>query len=597
MVSAKKNGLRLAAVVSVGALALAACGGGSSSSGSSASGGGASAGASGGAAAGGNQTGTKGGTINVLTQEEQFLHLDPQRNYTGVDLAFASGYLQRTLTAYKFAPGPEGVTIVPDMATDTGTASNGAKTWAFTLRDGITFEDGSAVGCSDIKYGVSRTFATDVITDGPTYAISMLDIPKAADGTSTYKGPYNTDPTNDVASFDKAVTCSTDNKTITFNLSRPVGDFNYATTLLAFSPVPKAADTGEKYDDKPISTGPYKIQDYTKGQKLTLVRNDKWNPKSDDYRPAYPDQVVVSFALDPAAIDQRIIADSGEDQTAVQTNGMQPENLATVFSGGDPRFKDRSVNGFDVYTRYLAINSQKITDQKQRQAIAVAINRAELLQIAGGDFAGILADGAIKPNLATDYAPSGMWTDMFGQKIPDTGDPEFAKKLIAESGKPMPPITYQYNQTPANDKGAASIKAALEKAGMTVKLAPLEQGQYYGVVLDPTKAEALMLSGWGPDWQNASTVIPELFGANGGFNLSQVKDDAYEAKVQEALAMTDRTAQADAWKALNKEAMSQAWIVPTRFGKQQYIWGSKVGNGYMWDPYGSMPFGVLFVKQ
>jgi len=597
MGSAKKNGLRLAAVVSVGALALAACGGGSSSSGSSSASGGASAGASGSAAAGGNQTGTKGGTINVLTQEDQLLHLDPQRNYTGVDLALISGYLQRTLTAYKFAPGPEGVTIVPDMATDLGTPTNNAKTWAFTLRDGITFEDGTAVTCADVKYGVSRTFATDVITDGPTYAISMLDIPKAEDGSSTYKGPYNTDPTNDVASFDKAVTCSTDNKTITFNLVRPVGDFNYATTLLSFSPVPKASDTGEKYDDRPISTGPYKIGEYTKGQKLTFVRNDKWDPKSDDYRPAYPDQIVVSFALDPAAIDQRIIADAGDDKTAVTLAGMQPENLATVFSGGDPRFTDRSVNAFDVYTRYLAINSQKVTDQKQRQAIAVALNRAELLQIAGGDFAGILADGAIKPNLATDYAPSGMWEDLLGQKIPDTGDPEYAKKLIADSGKPMPTITYQYPQTPTNDKGAASIKASLEKAGMTVKLAPLEPGQYYGVVLDPTKATELMNAGWGPDWQNASTVIPELFGAKGGFNLSQVKDDAYEAKVQEAQAMTDRTAQADAWKALNKEAMQQAWIVPTRFGKQQYIWGSNVGNAYMWDPYGSLPFGVLFVKQ
>ncbi|MDQ1308142.1 MAG: peptide/nickel transport system substrate-binding protein [Actinomycetota bacterium] len=583
MGSAIKNGLRLAAVASAGALLLAACGSSSSSDSSS-------------AAAEGSGEGQPGGTINVLTLEEQFLHVDPQRIYTGVDIAFFNGYTTRTLTAYKMAPGAEGVTIVPDMATDLGTASNDAKTWAFTIRDGVTFEDGTAVGCSDVKYGVSRTFATDVITDGPTYAISLLDIPKAEDGSSVYKGPYVTEG-NDVAAFDKAVTCSDDNKTITFNLNRPAGDFNYTVTLTAFSPVPQAADTGEGYDDAVVSTGPYKISEYTKGQKMVLVRNDKWSKASDDYRPAYPDSIVVNFAIDPAAIDQRLIADAAEDQTVVTFAGMQPENLATVFGAEDPRFTDRSVNGYDPYVRYLAINTEKVPNQKQRQAIAVALNRAELITIAGGDFAGDIGDGVIKPNLATDYAPSGMWTDMFGAAVPDAGDPELAKKLIAESGEPMVDLTYQFPISPTNEKAAASIKGSLEKAGMKVTLEGIETGQYYGVVLDPAQEKEIVSAGWGPDWQNASTVIPELFGANGGFTLSRVNDPAYEAEVQAALAMTDRAAQAEAWKALNKQAMEQAWVVPTRFGKIQYLWGSKVGNGYLWDAYGSFAFGDLFVKS
>jgi peptide/nickel transport system substrate-binding protein len=586
MGSAIKNGLRIAAIASASALVLAACGGGSSSTEDSAA-------ASGSAAATGE--GTKGGTVNVLMQDEQFLHVDPQRIYTGVDLAFFNGYTTRTLTAYKFAEGADGVTIVPDMATDLGTPSADAKSWSFTIRDGVTFEDGAAVGCSDVKYGVSRTFATDVITDGPTYAISLLDIPKAEDGSSVYKGPYVTEG-NDVAAFDKAITCSDDNKTITFNLNRPAGDFNYTVTLTAFSPVPQAADTGEKYDDAIVSTGPYKISEYTKGQKMVLVRNEAWDPASDDYRPAYPDQVVVNFALDPAAIDQRLIADAGEDQTSVTMDGLQPENLATVFSG-DPRFVDRSVDAFDPYVRYIAINSEKVPNQKHRQAIAVAFNRAEAITIAGGDFAGTEGDGVIKPNLATDYAESGMWVDMFGQPIPATGDPELAKKLIAESGEPMPELTYQFPISPAAEKAAASIKASLEAAGMTVNIEGIEAGQYYGVVLDPAQQKEIAFGGWGPDWQNASTVIPELFGANGGFNLSRVNDPAYEAEVQAALGTIDRAQQADLWKELNRKAMEQAWIVPTRFGKVQYLWGSKVGDAYLWDAYGSMPFGDLYVKQ
>ena len=117
--------------------------------------------------------------------------------------------------------------------------------------------------------------------------------PEDKDGNSVYKGPYVTKG-NDTAAFDKAVVC--DGNKITFNLAKPVGDFNFTVTLTAFAPVPKAADTGEKYDDKPVSNGPYKIQEYTKGSQLVLVRNENWDPATDDYRPAYPDKIVSSSA-------------------------------------------------------------------------------------------------------------------------------------------------------------------------------------------------------------------------------------------------------------------------------------------------------------
>ena len=87
-----------------------------------------------------------------------------------------------------------------------------------------------------------------------------------------------------------------------------------------------------------------------------------------------------------------------------------------------------------------------------------------------------------------------------------------------------------------------------------------------------------MWASWGPDWSNASTVIPELFTPNGGFDLSQVDDKAFNEKTAQAKASTDRQAQAELWKELNKEAMEQVWVVPTRFGRDQRLAGSKVGS-------------------
>ncbi|MGN6330281.1 MAG: ABC transporter substrate-binding protein [Motilibacteraceae bacterium] len=489
---------------------------------------------------------------------------------------------------------------MPDLATDTGTASDGGRTWTFTIRDGATWEDGTAVTCADVKYGVSRTFAQDVITDGPTYAISMLDVAKDSKGAPVYKGPYTTGK-NDTAAFDEAVTCSADGKTITFHLSRPVGDFNYTVTLTAFSAVPKAKDGGEKYDDRPFSDGPYKIQEYTKGQQLVLVRNDQWKKEGDDYRPAYPDKVVIKFGGDPALLDQRMQADAGEDQTAVNQEPVEPASLATVFN--DPRFADRRINDLDVFVSYLAINTRKLPNLKHRQAIMAALDRAQLRTIAGGSFAGDLGDGVVKPNLAKDYAPSGLWETLLGAKVPDSGDPELAKKLIAESGEPMPALKYDYNQTPTNDKAAASMVESLKKAGITLTPNPIEQGQYYTIVLDPAKEDALALAGWGADWPNASTVVPELFTPSGGFNLSQADDKAFNAKAEQAKAELDRDKQAAMWQELNKEAMANAWAIPTRFRREQRLAGSRVhaahgenGKTYLWTPYGSWPYLDLYVS-
>lgn len=587
-----KNGLRYVAIASAGALALAACGGGSDGGG----------GGAGNGTGGSSAEAQTGGTLTFLGNEEQIAHLDPQRNYTGEDLAFSSAYLTRTLTAYKVSKDEKAAgEIVPDLATDTGKPTDGGKTWAFTLKDGPKFEDGSPITCADVKYGVSRTFAQTVITDGPTYAISLLDIPKDAEGNSTYLGPYES-AKNDTSAFDKAVECSPDNKTITFHLAKPAGDFNYTTTLSSFSPVPKAKDTGEKYDDKPVSSGPYKISEYTKGSQLVLDKNPNWSGTEDTYRHQYPDKIVYKFSLETSVIDQRLQADAGEDQSAIQgTPNMDTASLTTVFN--DPRFADRRVNEYDPYVRYIAINTVKVPELKHRQALMAALDRAQILTIAGGSYAGDLADGVIKPNLAADYAKSGLWDSLLGEKVPDTGNPDLAKNLIAESGKPMPPITYDYGKTPDADKSAAALQSSMAKAGIKVTLNGIEPGKYYATVLDPTKENELATAGWGPDWTNASTVIPELFTPAGGFNLSQANDKAFTAESDAAKAETDRAKQSELWKDLNKKAMANAWVIPTRFQRAQRLAGSKVGSVsgggkvYIWAPYGSWSYSDLYVKK
>ena len=308
------------------------------------------------------------------------------------------------------------------------------------------------------------------------------------------------------------MTC--DGNTITFKLNKSVPDFNYATTL-GFFPGPQGQ--GHRGELRRASHLEWPVQ----GREL---QHRQWRQDDPD-----PERCVGSgIQPDPEGAPPtggRLLrhrcqghgpaADREQrpDATAIQYGNVQPENLATVFADKatpNARFAGRASSEYDAYVGDLHVeyDVDKVPDEKVRQAMAVALDRQALLVNAGGAFAGDLADGVIKPNIGEDYAETGWATDMFGEAIPPTGNVELAKRLITESGAAAPTLQYDYPQSPVNDQAAAIVKDSLEKAGFTVKPNPIDPGVYYSVVFDPKKAGEFGAGGWGPDWPNASTVIP-----------------------------------------------------------------------------------------
>jgi peptide/nickel transport system substrate-binding protein len=542
-----------------------------------------------------------GGTLYFITHQEQFDHVDPARAYTGRDIAFFNSYLYRNLVAYKPVAGPAGSSLVADLATNTGVPSDNAKTWKFTLRSGIKWEDGSPVTCADVAYGVSRPFAQDVITDGPQYLVQALDIPKNADGSSKYAGPYKK---TGQALFDKAVSCK--GNTVTFKLNRPFADFNYALTYPAGAPVKKSKDTGDKYDLRPFSNGPYKIAAYKIGDEMHLVRNSAWSKASDGFRTPYPDDIVVRFGLAEDVRDQIILED--QIPNTINLDGLLPANNRAFFE--DPKRAKQRMNVYDPYVTYAAFNisAGHMTNLAVRKAFFFAINTQALIDLSGGRvYYGDPGDNVIKPVLGVDYAPTKGNIHDPNWKI--TGNPEYAKSLL-ESIKTSDPasykkatvdgIIYDLPNTATNQKASVLLADAFKAAGMVVKFNFIPSGQYYSTVLNASKQNDVSRAGWGADWANASTVIPELFTKEGGFNLSQNwNDPAYPAfkKLSDAGKYeTNRAKQAAIWKQAAQYVMDQYWVSRPIFSKQQFSWGSKVGGVGYWEPQGTFLFGSLYVK-
>ena len=544
-----------------------------------------------------------GGILTLLEHEPRLDHLDPSRIYTGRDLAFMNSFHTRTLVAYNPVPGAAGANLVPDLATNTGVPSNEAKTWKFTLRPGTKFEDGVAITCEHVQYGVSRVFATDVITNGPAYLQAWLDIPKDKDGNSIYTGPYKNTPEG-VAAFKKAVSCSKDNRTITFQLNKSVADFNYLATYGVISPIQAKKDTGDKYDLWPQATGPYKIVENSKTQ-LRMVRNPQWSKSTDGFRTPYPDEVIIQFGLDEEVIDQIMLEDT--IPTAVNFGGPLPTNRDKFFD--DPNLAKRRMNNSDPYANYIAFNLKKMPCLEVRAAMYYARNAKALLDYAGGPkFAGSYATGVISPLVATDFAPTKVVGPGSADFMPE-GNIAKAKALL-ETAKTKCPADYKKatedgilidaRQSVALNDTIPINEAAYARAGIKVKYNIIKSG-YYSTVMNPAKQSDMSGAGWGADWANASTVIPELFASYGGFNLSQNTDDpnykAFEDKVNLAMKTTDRKKQAAMWKALDAEAMRNFWVLPTTFGKAQEVWGSQVAGVFFWVPQGNPAYGKMWINN
>ena len=587
-----------------------------------------------------------GGTIYLLTRDEYWPGIDPQLATTPEEIAFFSATIHRSLVSYAYAPDPvEGTRLVPDLATDLGTPSDGGRTWSFTLRDGLTWEDGSALTCRDIAYGVSRTFAPDIAGVGRTHALKDLDIP-TVDGWANdrarnprettalaYAGPYdenlgifadrklsNAIP-NDVASFDRAVAC--DGNTATFHLNRPVGDFNDATTL-GMSPVPNPADHPNLVDpaegDGPAfqawSSGPYRIESYTGGlaSKMVLVRNTHWNRASDPIRKAYPDRWVIQFRNDPRSIDERLIAAEGEDRFALQIGEVLPANLPTIFADADsphPAFEGRAISALDSSSQYYWMNVEKVPNEKIRQAMMVALDREALRDAwyGGSAYAGLYgdyADGLFNPSIGMDYAPTGIWDTYFGKAVPPSGDPVLARQLIAQSGDEPPTLEWNYHESQVSQHLFMVVQESLGEAGFNIVPGPLLHDSCY-IPCSPYLDGDFGTTGWAFEWPDGSTVIPPIliegivrdacYVVPCTSAIPSVGDDAFAAGIKDALGTVDPTDRARMWQALNREAVEKAWIIPTFFTRSQALAGTKVGPIYRWPAYASWPYGVMYVNE
>ncbi|MET8926739.1 MULTISPECIES: ABC transporter substrate-binding protein [Streptomyces] len=528
----------------------------------------------------------KGGTLTVLNSNPQE-DFDPARLYTSGGGNVPS-LVFRTLTTRNRENGEAGAQVVPDLATDLGTPSKNATVWTYTLKDGLKYEDGTAITSGDIKYGIERSFAAE-LSGGAPYLRDWLI------GGADYQGPYKDEKGLDSIEVP-------DDRTIVFHLNKPEGEFPYLATQTQTTPVPKAKDTGTRYEEHPVSSGPYKVvSNENDGERLVLERNPHWSAATDEERKAYPDKIDVRSGLDSAVINQRLSASQGADAAAVTTDtNLGPAELAKV--SGDKELAARVGTGHFGYTNYIAFNPKvkPFDDPKVRQAISYAVDRSSVINAAGGSS---LAEPA------TTYLPNQKsfgYTPYDHFPAGETGNAAKARELLKEAGYPK---GLKVTLTHSNDKDfetspeiATALQAALKKAGITVELKGLESNDYSDTIHSASKEPGFFLAHWGADWPSGGPFLAPIFdgrqivkdGAN--FNTAFLDDAAVNKEIDEINKLTDLKAAAARWGALDKKIGEQALTVPLFHPVYKRLFGQDVKNVVISDWTGVLDVSQAAVK-
>ena len=531
-------------------------------------------------------TGAKsGGFINVYMQSD-LTHMDPGQIYVS-DAGQFSNLIHRGLT--NFQEDKDGnLTVVGDIATDSGQSSEGGKVWTYKLKDGIKDEDGNEITSADVRHTIERLYSK-VIFDGPTFVQSWLsgnDYRKALpDGP--YKGKHLPD----------SVLETPDDKTVVFKFNQPRPDLPQALAMAGYSIVPEKQDTKEKYDKAPKALGPYKIAEYKPGKSMKLVKNDQWDPKTDAVRHQYVDGFNFTNTVSQASQTKRLVADQGEAKNAIQfTDSVDPAQMSDVIS--DPETKKRTIQGYQPYVWQLTFNLDRVKDKKVRDAITYAIPNQSMVQADGGRYGGEVAGGLLAPTLP---GFDGTY-DPFGKLKKPNGDPEKAKALLKEAGvKEGTKLTYAYSNTPRGQAQQVIIKDALEKVGFDVQAKEIDRASFYEQVGKLDNPYDIYMTGWGQDWPSPSTVITPVYDgelvADGASNYSHINDKQVNDLIKKALTQEPEEA-AKTWEQAHHRIVEEINpAAPVYYSKQIQLYGSNIGGARYSNESSYINITDLYLKQ
>jgi peptide/nickel transport system substrate-binding protein len=529
--------------------------------------------------------GVRGGTLNVLDQED-FQTIDPGQSYFAIDYT-AIYATQRPLFSYM--PN-QAETVSPDLASGPAQVSADNKTVTVHIRPGVHFSPpvNREVTSSDVAYAIERGANPNVANPYfPAYFSSVVGADKANGG-----------PLAGITTPDKY--------TIVFKLTKPQASIlAQALSLPLSAPVP--LEFAKKYDArKPtqygnyqVASGPYMFKanaqgkvlgiGYDPGKSAVLVRNPNWNAKT-DFRPAYLDQININIGGAGTVIGRQVLTGSHmvqndtPDQSIVKL-AYQQYNKQIVFTPG-------------AGDHYVALDNKKgpFANVNLRRAFWAALDRDAMVKLDGGRIVGDPGTHFLFPGMQGYDEAGGLAGPQTDFNKNTAGDMAVATKYMKAAGYPSGKYTGSHvvtvvgaSDAPAN-KTAEVVNQALLNLGFKTRFNLVDQSAMYTKYCGVPAQEIDVCPnvGWVRDFADPQTVIdPTFAGKNivstNNSNWSQT-DDPQINKAIDAAELTNGTARVQAWAAIDRMLVDKAVAVPWIFNRQPQIESKDVrGITQVWN--------------
>ncbi|MEV4689328.1 ABC transporter substrate-binding protein [Microbacterium sp. LWH3-1.2] len=415
------------------------------------------------------------------------------------------------------------------------------ETWVYTIRDGVTFHDGTPLTAADVVASMSRHLDPEV-------------------GSSWYSVYQN------VAAIEQ-----TGDRQVTVTMRQADSQFNLAMGSSA-GVVESAATLAEKGADYGNSsglvncTGPFELTEWQSGESVTLTRYDGY---WDESLRARAGEVDIHFMTDPNA---RVNAlKSGE----VDGGWMIPADaIAQLQDSG----KGDMYFGLNTAVGSLVVSNLEgpLGDGRVRRALLMAMDRQGILDAAAKGY------GEVTDALTTE----SVWVGASDEALKEAFDGleeypydiEAAKKLIEEAGVAGEEIVIATapisNDFAVISQGAA---AAAQSIGLEATIETVSPSAYTALFSDPSAREGIDL--FYTSWYLSSPDPLEMYGVlrTGEFsNYGNWSDPEFDALVNEAVAIDDPAARSEVTARAQRIANEQLPWLPLFQGPMTLFLGERV---------------------
>jgi ABC-type transport system substrate-binding protein/streptogramin lyase len=513
-----------------------------------------------------------GGTLTVASGilPGTGVGIDPSNEYLQSTTLRAERLVYDGLVSYHVTGGSAGLTVVPDLATAVPRPSDGGRTYAFTVRTGIRFSDGSPVRASDVRRGVLRSLTTSAFGSGPAGTVGIVGAEHCAPGKS--------------CDLSRGVVVNDATGSIVFHLYKPQPDFLFKLTYFGAATVPGAPATTST---KPLpGTGPYRISSYVQGKTFVLTRNPYFRQWSFAAQPAgYPDTIRFLAIADGAAAIAAVRSGRADVLRLANTVPEPVSRTAIDQLRQQVPAQLHTENPFQLDWLYFNQRVPPFDDVRVRQAVNYAVDRRVVADIFGGASVAV-ATCQMVPAGFPGYAPYCPYST--GAPAAPYNGPDLARaqELVAASGTRGAAVTLVGRDAPVSNATNAYVVGVLRSLGYAATLRKLTTDAYFSEINGPPTDDWQMIQapGWLADYPLTSDFYFNLFSCTGsvapGILTTRTCDPTLDSVAASAAAIegSDPAAARATWARVDRAFTDEAHILPLVNELEETLVSARVGN-------------------